>query len=166
MFRYFPSCPSSSTPPRLWKRVPLNRELRDRRAAGRGMAVTHWRNRAAISIQSEEEGCRKARLGVSNNRRKGAGKRSWETPTTGGRVPESEAGRLQQPEERCRKAQKTSYLPTALDIPERDMTEQTDWREKATITRGLRLGRSEVLRSLRHYLPAQSQEHHIQHRSP
>ena len=31
---------------------------------------------------------------------------------------------------------------------------------KATITDGLRLGRSEVLRSLRHYLRAQSQEHH------
>ena len=31
---------------------------------------------------------------------------------------------------------------------------------KATITCGLRLGRSKVLRSLRHYLRAQSQEHH------
>ena len=30
----------------------------------------------------------------------------------------------------------------------------------ATITGGLRLGRSEVLRSLRHYLLAQSQGHH------
>ena len=31
---------------------------------------------------------------------------------------------------------------------------------KATITSGLLLGRSEVLRSLRHYLLAQSEEHH------
>ena len=31
---------------------------------------------------------------------------------------------------------------------------------KATITGGVRLGRSEVLRSLRHYLLAQSQGHH------
>ena len=31
---------------------------------------------------------------------------------------------------------------------------------KATLTNGLLLGRSEVLRSLRHYLRAQSQEHH------
>ena len=31
---------------------------------------------------------------------------------------------------------------------------------KATLTRGLLLGRSEVLRSLRHYLRAQSQGHH------
>ena len=40
------------------------------------------------------------------------------------------------------------------------MAEQTDWREKATFTSGLHLGRSEVLRSLRHYLRAQSQGHH------
>ena len=67
------------------------------------MAVTQWRNRAAISIsgggrmpeseagslQQPEEGCRKTRLEDSNNRRKGAGKRGWESPTTGGRVPES-----------------------------------------------------------------------------
>ena len=32
---------------------------------------------------------------------------------------------------------------------------------KATITSGLRLGRSEVLRILRHYLQAQSQGHHM-----
>ena len=31
---------------------------------------------------------------------------------------------------------------------------------KPTITNGLRLGRSEMLRSLRHYLRAQSQDHH------
>ena len=31
---------------------------------------------------------------------------------------------------------------------------------KATLTSGLLLGRSEVLRSLRHYLRAQSQDHH------
>ena len=36
---------------------------------------------------------------------------------------------------------------------------------KATFTSDLRLGRSEVLRSLRHYLRAQSQGHH-NHRSP
>ena len=36
---------------------------------------------------------------------------------------------------------------------------------KATFTSGLRLGRSEVLRSLRHYLRAQSQGHH-NHQSP
>ena len=36
-----------------------------------------------------------------------------------------------------------------------------EWRgEKATITSGLRLGRSEVLRNLRHYPQAQSQGHH------
>ena len=45
------------------------------------------------------------------------------------------------------------------------MTEQIDWWAdrlvgKATITSGLRLGRSEVLRNLRHYLQAQSQGHH------
>ena len=38
------------------------------------------------------------------------------------------------------------------------------WRDtpagKATLTRGLLLGRSEVLRSLRHYLPVQSRGHH------
>ena len=31
---------------------------------------------------------------------------------------------------------------------------------EATLTSGLLLGRSEVLRSLRHYLQAQSQRHH------
>ena len=40
------------------------------------------------------------------------------------------------------------------------MTEQIDWASKATLTSGLLLGRSEVLRSLRHYLRAQSQGHH------
>ena len=40
-------------------------------------------------------------------------------------------------------------------------TKKTDrMAGKATITGGLRLGRSEVLRSLRHYLRAQSQGHH------
>ena len=33
-------------------------------------------------------------------------------------------------------------------------------RGKATLTSGLLLGRSEVLRSLRHYMRAQSQGHH------
>ena len=50
---------------------------------------------------------------------------------------------------------------TALDKPEwRETTEQIDWRAKPTITRGLRLGGSKVLRSLSHYLRAQSQGHH------
>ena len=40
------------------------------------------------------------------------------------------------------------------------MTEQIDWREKTTLTSGLLLGTSEVLRSLRHYLRAQSQGHY------
>ena len=50
---------------------------------------------------------------------------------------------------------------TALDMPEsREMTEQTDWRAKATIRGSFRLGRSEVLRNLRRNLRAQSQAHH------
>ena len=45
------------------------------------------------------------------------------------------------------------------------MTEQIDWRTKhATITSGFCLRRSEVLRSLRHYLQAQSQEYHTVNR--
>ena len=40
------------------------------------------------------------------------------------------------------------------------MTQQRDWRGKATLTSGLLLGRSKVLRSLRHHLRAQSQGHH------
>ena len=40
------------------------------------------------------------------------------------------------------------------------MTEQIDWREKSPTTSGLLVGRSEVLRSLIHYLRAQSQGHH------
>ena len=57
---------------------------------------------------------------------------------------------------------KKSYGCTVLDMPEsKEMTEQIDRPAgKATITDGLRLGRSEVSRSLRHYLRAQSQEHH------
>ena len=47
---------------------------------------------------------------------------------------------------------------TALE--RREMTEQIDWREKATLTSDLLLGRFEVLRSLRRYLQAQSQGHH------
>ena len=39
------------------------------------------------------------------------------------------------------------------------MTDQIDWRAKATLRSGLLLGRSEVLRSLRHYLRAQYQRH-------
>ena len=51
---------------------------------------------------------------------------------------------------------------TALSIPEwKETTEQIDWRAKhAIIKSGLHLGRSEVLRSLRHYLRAQSRGHH------
>ena len=50
----------------------------------------------------------------------------------------------------------------ALDMPEwRETTEQIDCMAvKATLTSGLLFGRSEVLRSLRHYLRAQSQGHH------
>ena len=40
------------------------------------------------------------------------------------------------------------------------MIEQIDCWEKQPITSGLRLGRSEVLRSLGHYLQAQSQGHY------
>ena len=57
-----------------------------------------------------------------------------------------------------------SYGSTVLDMPEsKEMTEQIDWLAgKATITGGwLHLGRSEVLRSLRHYIMrAQSQGNH------
>ena len=50
---------------------------------------------------------------------------------------------------------------TVLDMPEsKEMTQQIDWQGIATITGGLRLGRSEVLRIWRHYLLAQSQGHH------
>ena len=53
-----------------------------------------------------------------------------------------------------------SYGCTALDMPEwREMAKQIDWPEKAAIKSGLRPGRSEVLRSLGHYLWAQSQGH-------
>ena len=41
-----------------------------------------------------------------------------------------------------------------------EMTEQIRLAGKATLTSGLHLGRSEVLRSLRHYLRAQIQGHH------
>ena len=55
-----------------------------------------------------------------------------------------------------------SCVCTVLDKPEsREMTDQIDRREEATLTSGFRLGRSEVLRSLRHYLWTQSQGHHI-----
>ena len=40
------------------------------------------------------------------------------------------------------------------------MAEHTDWQTEATVTGGLHLRKSEVLRSLRHYLQAQSQGHH------
>ena len=47
------------------------------------------------------------------------------------------------------------------------MIQQVDWQAKQPLhfTGGLRLGRSKVLRSLRHYLRAQSQGHHS-HQSP
>ena len=37
------------------------------------------------------------------------------------------------------------------------MTDQIDWRGKATLISGLLFGRSDVLRSLRHYLRIQNQ---------
>ena len=40
------------------------------------------------------------------------------------------------------------------------MTERIDWWTKQPIASGLRFGRSEVLRSLRHYVRVQSQGHH------
>ena len=50
---------------------------------------------------------------------------------------------------------------TALDMLEVMGNDQAHTLvDKATITSGLLLGRFEVLRSLRHYLQAQSQEHH------
>ena len=57
---------------------------------------------------------------------------------------------------------KTSCGCAALDRPERrEMTKQIHWRVmQPSRTSGLLLGRSEVLRSLRHYPRAQSQEHH------
>ena len=59
-----------------------------------------------------------------------------------------------------------SCVCTALDMPEwRETTEQTDWRAKQPPQfSGLLLGRSEVLRSLRHYLRAQGQQHRTIHR--
>ena len=45
-------------------------------------------------------------------------------------------------------------------LESRKMAEHTDWQTEATVTGGLHLRKSEVLRSLRHYLQAQSQGHH------
>ena len=51
-------------------------------------------------------------------------------------------------------------LPSGVD-GDADMSERADrLTGKASLTSGLILGRSEVLRSLRHYLRAQSQGHH------
>ena len=50
---------------------------------------------------------------------------------------------------------------TALDMPEwREMTEQVDWRENQPSQMACILEDPRVLRSLRHYLQAQSQGHH------
>ena len=60
----------------------------------------------------------------------------------------------------------SKVTPTSfLALPPQQQSRQTDDRAdrlagKATLTNGLLLGRSEVLRSLRHYLRAQSQGHH------
>ena len=49
-------------------------------------------------------------------------------------------------------------LPGLAGVKENDRADRLAC--KATLTSGLFLGRSEVLRSLRHYLRAQSQPHH------
>ena len=58
-------------------------------------------------------------------------------------------------------AQSTSQWSYQGDV-EREMTEQIDWRARQSNrnTRGLLLRRSEMLRSLRHYMWAQNQGHH------
>ena len=43
----------------------------------------------------------------------------------------------------------------------REMTEQIDWPGKATITSGLRLERSEVFKSLRHYYVSTQHQGHL-----
>ena len=48
----------------------------------------------------------------------------------------------------------------------KEVTEQIDWRGKATITGDLRLGRSEVLRSLRHVIPVGTKPRTSHHRLP
>ena len=50
------------------------------------------------------------------------------------------------------------YCPGYAGVKGNDRADRL--ADKATLTNGLLLGRSEVLRSLRHYLRAQSQEHH------
>ena len=50
------------------------------------------------------------------------------------------------------------YCPGRAGVKGNDRVDRLSG--KATITSGLRLGSSEVLRSLRHYLRAQSQGHH------
>ena len=50
------------------------------------------------------------------------------------------------------------YCPGHAGVKENDRADRL--AGKATITGGLYLGKSEVLRSLRHYLRAQSQGHH------
>ena len=50
------------------------------------------------------------------------------------------------------------YYPGHAEAKENDRTDRLEG--KATITSGLLLGRSEVLRGLRHYLRAQSQGRH------
>ena len=63
----------------------------------------------------------------------------------------------------------TTELPWTCRSQEKCRTQQIDWRiggggdggedKQPLTTSGLRLGRSKMLRSLRHYLRAQSQEH-------
>ena len=50
------------------------------------------------------------------------------------------------------------YCPGHAGVKENDRADRLDG--KATLTSGLLLGRSEVLRSLRHYRRARSQGHH------
>ena len=50
------------------------------------------------------------------------------------------------------------YCPEPAGVKGNDLTDRL--AGKATLTSGLLFGRSEVLRSLRHYLGAQSQGHH------
>ena len=54
------------------------------------------------------------------------------------------------------------YCPGHAGVKENDGSDRL--AGKATLTSGLLLGRSEVLRSLRHYLRAQSQGHHTIYR--
>ena len=52
------------------------------------------------------------------------------------------------------------YCPGHAGVKRNDRAAGLAGRARATLTSGLLLGRSEVLRSLRHYLLSQSQGHH------